>query len=494
MIIDQLEVTFKECISTSFYMKFAVALINETQLTKLLENAGDKDVQIITGTDLNAKPSVLNRLYKSNFDVRLMLNDNKFIHYHPKVYLFSEDRVKWTGFVGSANLTDGGMYINTEMSIEVNESQALDLVNWFNTLFNQSTELTLEFIEKYELNYKRKKQWFDKINNEDEDYKKSLNESKLKASRDNLIENIKYILRESSENDILKNKGWDARDQILESLDAKNNYSNPDLDTFFGIRQLGKIRGANKVKIDIKEFSRGLQKTTLEDDVFTQFEILNSVKHIGKNIASKILCSKYPSAFFVWNGVSDILLKRHGIYFPKKLRFKQKYEFLNKEILSLAKEVNVSSMVAMDYIFYQLVSLSWNEYWRKFQQFNQGKILSLDKTFNGKDYHAIHIKSFDKTKVHLNGDSNNNATSIYVSIDFTGNTAKEDMKQFKEGYESQLRGLFPNETIEFDEKPKGKQALVRIRKYVPIFDRTNWESQFEWLSSIAGKVLIFIQI
>ncbi len=71
-------------------------------------------------------------------------------NFHPKVYLFYINN-NYNAFVGSANLTDGGLEDNIELNYKItNQEDCLSILNWFNALYKESYPLTEENILAYE--------------------------------------------------------------------------------------------------------------------------------------------------------------------------------------------------------------------------------------------------------------------------------------------------------------------------------------------------------
>jgi hypothetical protein len=71
-------------------------------------------------------------------------------NYHPKVYLF---KVKdtYTAFVGSSNLTDGGLEDNVELNYKItNQEECLSILDWICQLYKDAYPLSEENILSYE--------------------------------------------------------------------------------------------------------------------------------------------------------------------------------------------------------------------------------------------------------------------------------------------------------------------------------------------------------
>ncbi len=111
----------------------------------------------VVGIDLPSSPYVLEELMEQNDSSKLnarIYNSSKT--FHPKVYILRKQDNSLIAFVGSANTTNGGLSTNIEMTVSIEDSiQCNQLIEWFNSLFNQSSKITQEFLEKYKIAFKK---------------------------------------------------------------------------------------------------------------------------------------------------------------------------------------------------------------------------------------------------------------------------------------------------------------------------------------------------
>ena len=110
----------------------AVGLINLHGLNFLLDNTQTNCTRsFLLGIDLPTDPKALHKLnemqLKPNLNVR-RFRDREF--YHPKMYLVRSNNV-FSGFIGSANCTNGGLNRNIELTIQAdNQMICAELKSW----------------------------------------------------------------------------------------------------------------------------------------------------------------------------------------------------------------------------------------------------------------------------------------------------------------------------------------------------------------------------
>jgi HKD family nuclease len=80
------------------------------------------------------EPKALYKLFNLGFKV--FLTNQKGITYHPKIYYFKQEKNVVT-FVGSANLTSGGLITNIETSLKLSFQSATSIDNQFKQLFSE---------------------------------------------------------------------------------------------------------------------------------------------------------------------------------------------------------------------------------------------------------------------------------------------------------------------------------------------------------------------
>lgn len=152
MILSKLKIEIEPLLKNADELWFAVALIKDKTFEYIQNTINENCIQHhIVGIDLPTPPSVLRSMQakqeKGLFECTIYKSDFNF---HPKVFLIrSSDR--YTAFVGSSNLTDGGFQNNIELNYNTsNQSDCLDILNWFNSLYKDGYPLSDENIHEYE--------------------------------------------------------------------------------------------------------------------------------------------------------------------------------------------------------------------------------------------------------------------------------------------------------------------------------------------------------
>lgn len=152
MIIPKLKSEFEKLLITANELWFAVALVKESTYDCLQKNINENCRQhFLVGIDLPIHPIVLRKMQEKNmkdlFESAIYKTEYNF---HPKVYLIKINN-SFTAFIGSSNLTDGGLVDNIELNYKItNQEDCLSILDWFNTLFKESFPLSEENILAYE--------------------------------------------------------------------------------------------------------------------------------------------------------------------------------------------------------------------------------------------------------------------------------------------------------------------------------------------------------
>lgn len=155
MIVNNLKTEIESYIHNSEELWVAIALVKDSAFEFIQKKISEQCIQhYLVGIELPTSPSVLRTMqskqkielfecaiYKSNFN------------FHPKVFLFKIDN-HYTAFIGSSNLTDGGLENNIELNYKVtSQDDCLAILNWFNELYKDSYPLTDENISAYETQF-----------------------------------------------------------------------------------------------------------------------------------------------------------------------------------------------------------------------------------------------------------------------------------------------------------------------------------------------------
>lgn len=130
---------------------FVTAFFTQDQLIKMMCNA-NKKVRLVVSLRPPTCPKALRRVQLlNNADVRFMGRE-----LHSKIYAFSKGErdslfgAEFEGFIGSSNMTDGGLFNNIETNILLSGKQAEQLFNDAEAIFERSEKLTAEVLNRYE--------------------------------------------------------------------------------------------------------------------------------------------------------------------------------------------------------------------------------------------------------------------------------------------------------------------------------------------------------
>ena len=215
------------CIGEYSNISFAVAWIKDNKIyQKLLKNK-DK-IQFSTvgidfaGTDVN----VLKDFQNSN-KVKIYKGEYTF---HPKIYVFYENKKDYAVIIGSANLTNGGMVHNNECAVLFTEKDKgislKDILRQLNIYFNKAKIITDGIIETYSKEYEAIKENNNSIVKRLEPTKQQIDEAPyidLKWGEvSEIIQQIDFVDRSGMLNDI---------QEIFKKLDDSNiKFENLELD------------------------------------------------------------------------------------------------------------------------------------------------------------------------------------------------------------------------------------------------------------------------
>ncbi|MCF8302351.1 MAG: hypothetical protein K9I94_03670 [Bacteroidales bacterium] len=373
----------KEKISTAEEIFIAVAFFKNSGLKKIvtdLKNALERKVKliIITGLDFyQTEPEALKKLQslkKSYENCEILIykqETNKM--FHPKMYLFSNKKEHF-GIIGSANLTDGGLTLNCELSINFtfnNEG------NIYQQMLKEKEKLLKNATVINDLslsNYTRKYQIFKKNENTaKENVEKQINtifQLDIKAIEKYLKD---YSANKDEQNNyFLRKQNYIKAYEILEFIRTEN-IDNP---TFFsnyeklvgkaGVKSLwhsGSIaRDKNKVKKNHFEFKTMLNEihANLNKSPKEIFEMIEKyiksgkkekINGLGINIATEILNTFAPNKFAVLNQNPLTSIKAFGLEsFPHSQNFKStNYEDFCSLIVSLMNTCEFESLGQTDH-------------------------------------------------------------------------------------------------------------------------------------------------
>lgn len=142
---------------------FSVAFVTSGGVMCILELLKDLEERKIPGKILVSKyqnftePQALRRLLQfSNISVKISENKN----FHAKAFLF-RNKEGYNLILGSSNLTSGALSVNREWNLKVSSTNQgkliIDTLKEFKREFESSTEVTIDFIRAYEVEYNKLK-------------------------------------------------------------------------------------------------------------------------------------------------------------------------------------------------------------------------------------------------------------------------------------------------------------------------------------------------
>ena len=152
MIASTLKEDFDSILENAHELWFAIALVNDLGFDYIQNKLQNHCKQsYLVGIDLPTSPSVLKKMQSKLINDSFRSGIFKFnANYHPKVYLF-KIAGNFIAFIGSSNLTNGGLKNNIELNYKVtNQKHCRDVLTWFENHFKNSYPLTDENIFEYE--------------------------------------------------------------------------------------------------------------------------------------------------------------------------------------------------------------------------------------------------------------------------------------------------------------------------------------------------------
>lgn len=362
-VITQLSKYLLHDIKTADEIWIAVALIKNDGW-KLIHNQLSKECKLnfLIGLNLPTNPEVLidlNNLQLStnNVNVRLYIDNKK--NFHPKFYLIRKGN-NYSAYVGSANCTNGGLNNNVELSTNItNKAECENLLEWFNSCFNQGTVLRTKFIEKYQADFKERlemKKRDDSIVNR---LKQNLNED-LQVSLSNEIGFIRILKKYRSKpvyNNIVKRRDGNIK-ELNEALDYPS-FNNIDIEKYFSYPELGHLIAIAKpaIKRNINELKQLLDWLIDENiDIAVRYDRAIGgnlkVEGISTGTVSKFLISHRPDLYFVQNDPSENALKKYGFKLKRGLSEGEKYKKTCEYLRNICEQTDIKDLAVLDYYLY----------------------------------------------------------------------------------------------------------------------------------------------
>lgn len=367
-IVQQLGPELKKALKEAQEVWVAMAMVSEKGLDFLVKAAKDATVNIIVGIDLPTPPKVLENLHmfeKTSSQWKVWLKDKGF--FHPKVYVVKSTNGKYTAFVGSGNLTGGGLQEHHEIGVHLIDQKACKtLIGIFQDYCRpeESIKLNSDWLENYKAEFSLKSDWIRKNESQNKELKSTAREL-AKATMDKEKDFVKELkkFRKSAQYEETRRTRLKAVREIKKSLDYENNFKNPDLDYFFSIDPLGKLRNGNKGHIQekLKDFKETLRMLTDEKiDIAERYQSAVvkdeefKIEGAAQALISKVLTAHDPNHYFVANTRSDLVFKNFGIRLPKGLNEGQKYKVMASFLREACDKANIQNFAVLDDYIYDL--------------------------------------------------------------------------------------------------------------------------------------------
>lgn len=155
MIVENLDAELIEILPTAEVVVIAVALAKVEPFERIYNLIPSTAIKkILIGIDLPTEIEALEFLnLKKNGGTKLACGIyNESANFHPKVYLIKSNN-QWVAYIGSANLTDGGLINNIELTYKIDNQNHCENINiWFNNLFKNAYPIDETNIEIYRRN------------------------------------------------------------------------------------------------------------------------------------------------------------------------------------------------------------------------------------------------------------------------------------------------------------------------------------------------------
>ncbi len=153
---------------------------------KVLEKNKNRIKQMVVGTQFYQTNPNFMESFIDNSNVKFIIESQQGI-YHPKVYLFENNKNDWECLIGSANFTKSALSVNDEIMISFNQDDDnaeeiySDLREQINTYWNRAQIINEKYLNRYEKLFNKTKKILEKIDNKytDKKSKKSILESSI---------------------------------------------------------------------------------------------------------------------------------------------------------------------------------------------------------------------------------------------------------------------------------------------------------------------------
>ena len=356
-VITHLYPEIEKHISSAISVNVAVALTSSFGIETLAKIPNRCKVKIITGVDLPTPIEVLKQL--RNFygtDARVYLSSDSF--FHPKVYIFKMKDNTLVAYIGSGNFTSGGLNDNVELAYKItNQDECQELLSWFEDKFEESLEITDNFLNEYKP-YSVKWQ---KMKEERIDEMSDIQEyvDTIRLNYDAIKNELKKLRASSDYQDVVNERKNDVK-EIRNAIDYNNNFKGFDVDAFLGILPLGHIIPIRKSSLYEAVKNGKLQKLCqmLCDDslpIEERYKLAVTeykVDGCGCNVITKILCVHNPKKYMLWNSVSKEFLDCINVSFERGTKEWDKYKQLCCIFQRLCEETDIEDFAVLDELLF----------------------------------------------------------------------------------------------------------------------------------------------
>lgn len=372
-IIQQLEKALKQDLNKANEVWVAVAMVSEKGLNFLIKAAKNAKTHIIVGIDLPTPPDVLDTLFKlekTSSQWEVWLKDKGY--FHPKIYVVKFSNGKLAAYVGSGNLTGGGLQDHHEIGVRLVDQKACKTLKGIFDEYckpGESIKLTSEWLDEYRALFSLKSNWIKNDASQNQKLKslaRNLANANLKKEKHFEIESI---LRKKFVKDLTayKNKGYykevvqQRKEKLVELRESFDFplFENIDLDAFYKLKEMGSFRQTYKagIKTEMEKFKKMLHYLSdNEVDLGDRFDVAYAgdlkIKGISSGFISKILIICDPMNNWVENQKSKSTLDKYDVTLPDEITPGQRYKAKALFLKSVCEEAKIPDMTILDAFLY----------------------------------------------------------------------------------------------------------------------------------------------
>ncbi|MDP9160976.1 MAG: phospholipase D family protein [Acidobacteriota bacterium] len=331
------------------------------------------EVSLLAGLEfLQTEPALLKRwlelkIEKGNrIEAKLASNQTFF---HPKVLIVTCDNKRSAfAIVGSGNLSQGGLRMNTECSLFIDDANLIgELSGWFRDQFEavSATSLTAEVIKAYEPIYRKNRQRLNNIRKDQRDASKKMSDigQPTMTLWKDAVRDAKIYLKSSRYEKEYRMR-HEAAERILRVLKKEDNYTfdKNGWDEFYGIRPLGGLdhryrdivfRQQGRLKKALRALTDNGEKAL---PMVLDPEGSLHVAGLGLNTVSKIMAAHDPKTWPVFNSRVAAVLKNFGYGSPRTGKGR-KYIAYKNAMAKFMADSGAPDTIALDGFFYSYSEL-----------------------------------------------------------------------------------------------------------------------------------------